>query len=177
MAIENATRYHIDTTRLLPYNRRGNVPLGRRLAVAAPLCCFLLILVRSGRAGSDQPPASASKFVGAQACAACHRQLYETWLSGRHSKMLQRATAASVVGDFSKGGVTLNGNSFQERRVEYTLGNRRIQHFLTTIDNGSIVVLPRSRGKRSCADSERSTVSNANANDVRAEGASATSPT
>src|SRR5437867_10846335 len=77
--------------------------------------------------------------------------------------MLQRATAASVVGDFSKGGVTLNGNSFrlrrsaageffvgesyltgsfQEHRVEYTLGSRRIQHYLTTIDRGWIVVLP-----------------------------------
>ena len=30
----------------------------------------------------------------------------------------------------------------QEHRVEYTLGSRRIQHYLTTIDKGMIVVLP-----------------------------------
>ena len=29
-----------------------------------------------------------------------------------------------------------------ERRVDYTLGNRRIQHYLTTIEHGRIVVLP-----------------------------------
>jgi hypothetical protein len=74
--------------------------------------------------------------------------------------MLQPATAASVVGDFSKGSVTLHGTRFplraaggdyfitsdltgkaREYRVEYTLGSRRIQHYLATIDKGMIVVL------------------------------------
>jgi len=122
------------------------------------------MLVRAGRTGSGQPSASSPPpaFVGAQACASCHRQMHDTWLSGRHSKMLQPATASSVIGDFSKGSVTLHGNRFQlrsangeffiaesyltgtlqEHRVEYTLGSRRIQHYLTTIDKGSVVVLP-----------------------------------
>ena len=30
----------------------------------------------------------------------------------------------------------------REHRVEYTLGSRRIQHYLTTIENGWIIVLP-----------------------------------
>ena len=30
----------------------------------------------------------------------------------------------------------------QEHRIEYTLGSRRIQHYLTTIENGRIIVLP-----------------------------------
>ena len=30
----------------------------------------------------------------------------------------------------------------QEHRVEYTLGNRRIQHYLTTLPDGRIIVLP-----------------------------------
>jgi hypothetical protein len=110
------------------------------LAIVATLCLFLL--VRAGRAGSGQPPASSSpEFVGAQACASCHRQMYDTWQSGRHSKMLQPATASSVVGDFSKSSVTLTGK-LQEHRVEHTLGSRRIQHYLTTIDKGWIVLLP-----------------------------------
>jgi predicted CXXCH cytochrome family protein len=102
------------------------------------------------------------EFVGAQAGASCHRQMYDTWQSGRHSRMLQPATASSVVGDFSKSSITLHGNRFQlrtangefyiaesyltgklqEHRVEHTLGSRRIQHYLTTIDKGWIVVLP-----------------------------------
>jgi hypothetical protein len=137
------------------------MPLRRGLTVVAMLCLFTL--VRAGRAASGQPPAlSPPVFVGAQACASCHGQVHDTWLSGRHSKMLQPATASSVVGDFSKSSVTLYGNRFQlrtangqffiaesyltgklqEHRVEYTLGSRRIQHYLTTIDKGWIVVLP-----------------------------------
>ena len=133
----------------------------RRLAVVALLC--LVMLARTGRARSGQSSAaSAPAFVGAQACASCHRDMHETWLSGRHSKMLQPATAASVVGDFSAGSTLLHGNRFQlrsangeffiaesyltgklqEHRVEYTLGSRRIQHYLTTIDKGWMVVLP-----------------------------------
>ena len=30
----------------------------------------------------------------------------------------------------------------EEHRVEYTLGNRRIQHYLTTLSDGRIIVLP-----------------------------------
>ena len=87
--------------------------------------------------------------------------MHDTWSGGRHSKMLQPATASSVVGDFAKGTVLLHGNRFQlrsangeffiaesnltgttrEHRVEYTLGSRRIQHYLTTMEKGRMVVL------------------------------------
>src|SRR3954471_5293817 len=101
-------------------------------------------------------------FVGATACASCHQRMHETWKSGRHSRMVQPASTASVIGDFSKGAVTLRGSRYrfrisegqffitessltgkeQEHRVEYTLGNRRIQHYLTTVEDGRIIVLP-----------------------------------
>jgi len=75
--------------------------------------------------------------------------------------MIQRATAASVKGDFTAGTITLRGRQYgvrargneffvteselagraQEHRVDYTLGSRRIQHYLTTIDHGKIVVM------------------------------------
>jgi hypothetical protein len=75
--------------------------------------------------------------------------------------MIQPATPASVEGDFSKTRITLHGQPFQlrvangayyitesnvtgaprEHRVEYTLGSRRIQHYLTTIEKGRIIVL------------------------------------
>jgi predicted CXXCH cytochrome family protein len=109
-----------------------------------------------------QPSGAESAYVGASACASCHQLTHETWKNGRHSRMVQPATSASVIGDFSKGPVTLRGSRYrfriqdglffitesfltgreQEHRVEYTLGNRRIQHYLTTLDDGRIIVLP-----------------------------------
>ncbi len=99
--------------------------------------------------------------VGARVCGSCHQDMHAEWTGGRHSKMIQPATAASVKGDFSKTRLTLRGQPFQlriadgayfitesnltgaprEHRVEYTLGSRRIQHYLTTIERGRIIVL------------------------------------
>jgi hypothetical protein len=76
--------------------------------------------------------------------------------------MLQPATAQSVLGDFARGSVDLRGRRYglkaqdgrfviresliagreQDRPVQYTLGSRRIQHYLTTLEDGRIVVLP-----------------------------------
>src|SRR5450759_1400939 len=129
---------------------------------------LLLTLVWSARTRTQAgrlaavAPAAGPTFVGAQACAPCHRERYAAWKNGRHSKMLQPATAASVEGDFAVKNVTLHGSPYrlrvangqyfitesyltgkeQEHRVEYTLGSRRIQHYLTTIENGRMIILP-----------------------------------
>jgi predicted CXXCH cytochrome family protein len=134
---------------------------------AVTLAC-LLTIAWSARPGTPpaQPPTTetpqSATFVGAATCESCHRQAHEAWKSGRHSKMLQPATAASVKADFSRDTVTLeerryrlraaNGEYFitesfltgkpREHKIEYTLGSRRIQHFLTTIENGWMVILP-----------------------------------
>jgi predicted CXXCH cytochrome family protein len=115
----------------------------------------------TGQSPTVRAAAAESAFVGAAACASCHQGIHETWISGRHSKMVQPATSASVIGDFSKGSVTLRGSRYgfrikegqffitesyltgkqQQHRVEYTLGSRRIQHYLTTLGDGRIIVL------------------------------------
>jgi len=130
---------------------------GRFAVIAVTL---LLALAWSIRTHSQS--AASPTFVGAQACATCHAQVHADWKSARHSKMIQPATPESVVADFSRDSVTLKGQRYglssrngqyfitesyltgkeQEHRVEYTLGSRRIQHYLTTIDHGSIIVLP-----------------------------------
>ena len=106
--------------------------------------------------------AGVPSFAGAAACAKCHANAAHTWSASRHSKMVQPATTAGVVGDFGRGAVTLRGGVYrfrtlggaffitesyltgkpQEHRVQYTLGNRRIQHYLTTLADGRIIVLP-----------------------------------
>jgi len=122
---------------------------------------FLATALLLSLAWAARPHARSSR-VGASACASCHTRIHDSWKKGRHSKMVQPATPASVIGDFSKGGVTLRGKNYglrvddgrffitesyltgkhQEHRVEYTLGNRRIQHYLTTLTDGRIIVLP-----------------------------------
>src|SRR5215216_6970550 len=77
----------------------------------------LLLTLGWSIATGSQPvqPERPSTFVGAQACAACHAEIHADWKGARHSKMVQPATAASVLGDFSKGAVTLKGQRYQLR--------------------------------------------------------------
>jgi predicted CXXCH cytochrome family protein len=75
--------------------------------------------------------------------------------------MVQPATGASVKGDFTRRQLELRGAPYslaerdgvyyitestltgkpEEHRVDYTLGNRRIQHYLTTLATGRVIVL------------------------------------
>jgi predicted CXXCH cytochrome family protein len=101
-------------------------------------------------------------YAGASKCAPCHADAERKWAGSRHSKMVQPATPASVQGNFQRGMVTLRGQNYMltrrgntfyiaesyltgkltEHRIDYTLGNRRIQHYLTTLADGRILVLP-----------------------------------
>jgi predicted CXXCH cytochrome family protein len=126
-------------------------------------CALVVMSAQVGPAQNNfrADAATSDGYVGAQACASCHTRIHEAWTTGRHSKMIQPATSATVKGDFSLGAVTLHGSRYglrtrngeyfmtesaltgkeQEHRIDYTLGSRRIQHYLTTIDKGWIVVL------------------------------------
>lgn len=101
-------------------------------------------------------------YVGMAACAKCHAEIHRQWTHSRHSKMVQPATLESVQGDFKPARVKLRGEDYglrqrdgvfyitesyltgkpEEHRVDYTLGNRRIQHYLTTLADGKVIVLP-----------------------------------
>ena len=130
----------------------GPQPIPRlRLYVLAPLAALC------GGSLSGQ-----AAYEGAAACSNCHAAEYQKWSHARHGKMLQPAAPFSVEGDFSIGQVKLRGLTYrlrweqgayyitesylsgkeQEHRVDYTLGSRRVQHYLTTLSDGRIVVLP-----------------------------------
>ncbi len=105
---------------------------------------------------------SASVHTTAAGCESCHAGIHKVWAQSRHSKMVQPATRTSVQGDFTRGRIILRGQAFtlaerngvfyvtdsylhgtlEEHRVDYTLGNRRIQHYLTKLPDGRIIVLP-----------------------------------
>ncbi len=106
-------------------------------------------------------PDPASSFVGSQTCRSCHASTHSGWSNGRHSRMLQEAGPRSVIPRF-EGIQTLRGKEYRldrdgdayfiieqylqdtptRRRVDYTLGSRRVQHYLSRLDDGRIVVLP-----------------------------------
>ncbi len=122
------------------------------------LLAFILVTAASASSAA----AGEATYVGAAACAKCHAEAYQKWSGSRHSKMLQPAGVKSVKGDFSRGAVKLRGETYQlqarggvyyitesyltgkpvEHRVDYTLGSRRVQHYLTTTADGKIIVLP-----------------------------------
>jgi predicted CXXCH cytochrome family protein len=100
--------------------------------------------------------------VGADACAKCHAGVNHEWAESLHGKIMQPATERSVEGDFAQGKVVLRGSTYLlerrngsyyitesgltgkpwEHRVEYTLGNRRIQQYLTTLPDGRVILIP-----------------------------------
>ena len=119
-----------------------------------------VLLVLAAAASADG--ATGSAWVGAGACGKCHAEQERKWSQSRHSKMVQPASATGVKGDFTRGKIQLRGEPYEvrqrdgawyitesyltgkpvEHRVDYTLGNRRIQHYLTTLPDGRVIVLP-----------------------------------
>src|SRR5689334_3685824 len=61
----------------------------------------------SFRAGPSDTVAQGQ--VGSATCAKCHASIHQRWSGARHSKMLQPATAATIVGRFADGTVELRG--------------------------------------------------------------------
>jgi len=105
---------------------------------------------------------SGEGYAGTAACARCHAAVHQAWSASRHARMMQPATKNSVTGDFAAGKVVLRGSTYLlaqrdgsyyitesdlsrkpwEHRIDYTLGGSRMQQYLTTMPDGSIVVLP-----------------------------------
>ena len=112
---------------------------GRRVTGVAILVYIALALTHARTPSAQpQPPTATSDagFVGAAACASCHKEVHDTWKGARHSKMLQAATAASVKGDFSKASVTLHGERFPLRATDG-------EYFITSSVTGKAAGTPR----------------------------------
>jgi hypothetical protein len=99
-----------------------------------------------------QPQNLKGPVAGAAECAACHKKTYDRWSDSIHGKMIQPASKSTVLARSElSGGPSVrrlwrNGAFFieedgVENRVDLTLGNRRIQHYLTYKSNGQVIVL------------------------------------
>lgn len=104
-----------------------------------------------------------SEYTGAEACKVCHLLEYNEWATSRHSRMVQPIKPGEVRASFTRGeSLAYRGRVFTFERqgaqyfiienraslpavrhaIDYTLGNRRIQHFMTRQQDGSLVLLP-----------------------------------
>jgi hypothetical protein len=107
--------------------------------------------------------AASSAYVGSAACQSCHEDQYSTWRKTLHVRMTKPIADALVLGDFSPGTrieqygrtasmETHDGRYFitisahdrppQKFEVNYTLGARRFQGYLSKLPDGRIFVLP-----------------------------------
>jgi predicted CXXCH cytochrome family protein len=110
---------------------------------------------------SAQSPTS--DYLGSQSCARCHDVEHQQWRNSLHIKMTKPIAEATIAGDFSSGtrfsdhdrSYTLgqkDGKPFmtvafgnappQTFPIDYTLGAKRYQGYLSTLPDGSIYVLP-----------------------------------
>ena len=108
-------------------------------------------------------PVEASGYVGSGACQACHRDAYERWRSSLHIQMTRPVAEATVLGDFSREArlsahgrsyvfgtrqgkpfvtVRAEGRAAETYQVDYTLGAKRFQGYLSTLPDGRMYVLP-----------------------------------
>ena len=108
-------------------------------------------------------PAGASEYLGSASCERCHQKAYAAWSNSLHIKMTKPVAEATVVGDFRDGTNSpitaaptplarkTASRSFRSRSasrppetfsVDYTLGAKRYQGYLSTLPDGRIYVLP-----------------------------------
>src|SRR5688572_7183231 len=109
------------------------------------------------------PPSTSADYLGSKACARCHQASFDQWERSLHVKMTKPIDEATVLGDFRDGTrFDAHGRAFELGRskgrpffkiafgtakpetfnVDYTLGAKRYQGYLSTLPDGRIYVLP-----------------------------------
>jgi predicted CXXCH cytochrome family protein len=117
----------------------------------------------SAEATADTQDLSAGDYLGSQSCARCHDAEHKQWKDSLHIKMTKPIAEATVVGDFrdgtrfadhdrsyvfgTKGGkpfvsVSFGGRPPETFTVDYMLGAKNYQGYLSTLPEGKIFVLP-----------------------------------
>ena len=132
-------------------------PLAIAIAAAAVVIVVVLTLWRPGAPA----PAGEARFVGSDACAACHRAQHDAWQRSPHALAMQRASATSVRARFGGerfryAGIdstfTRRDGAFVARtdgpggkptdfEIAYTLGVAPLQQYLVELPGGKLQAL------------------------------------
>ena len=113
--------------------------------------------------GTRHEAPDATSYLGSQSCARCHDVEHTQWKNSLHIKMTKPVAEATIAGDFRdgttfadhdrsytfgmKGGKPFVTIAFGDRApetftVDYTLGAKRYQGYLSMLPEGRIYVLP-----------------------------------
>ena len=103
------------------------------------------------------------EYAGTESCKECHKEQYRAFVKSHHRKYVQKATPATVIGDFARNNVLAaggrqtrmmrRGDAFfvrtagpdgrtREYRCEKTIGHYYKQRYETTLPDGRRYVLP-----------------------------------
>lgn len=106
---------------------------------------------------------SSADYLGSNACAQCHQDAFAQWRQSLHVKMTTPIAEATVLGDFATGTrfaahdrayelgrtagkplvkVTYGQGPTESFAVDYTLGAKRYQGYLSKLSDGRIYVMP-----------------------------------
>ena len=118
---------------------------------------LVLVLVRSMPVRADE----AVRFVGAQVCAGCHAAEAQRWAGSHHALAMQKATPATVLGNFADAKVnhfgvvtrfSRSGDRFlvhtdgpdgalHDYEIAYTFGLYPLQQYLIALPGGRLQAL------------------------------------
>ncbi len=136
------------------------MPFPRCLAAATVLVSAIAVAAGISRAQAHN---ALSLYTGSQECRRCHEDQYASWQRALHLKMTRGTAQSEVLGDFRNGTrfskygrsyemssrdgryfitVTRRGSDPETFEVNYTLGARRFQGYLSKLPDGRIYVLP-----------------------------------
>lgn len=134
--------------------------------LAGLLLSASILILAWGKNRPDSGPVIGAygEYTGSKACGACHLRQYQEWQRSLHGKMIQVAGPQSILGDFErKNTFTDRGSDFrmysrdgqyfiEEKpagklpvtyKVDFTLGSKRIQHYISVLEDGRMrVVFP-----------------------------------
>ncbi|MDO6433534.1 multiheme c-type cytochrome [Flavitalea sp. BT771] len=88
--------------------------------IIGALVCIECTNLQTGRAAMPRSQAQYSEYAGSQACAACHKNIYDTHIRTAHFHTSEQANERNVKGSFEKG-----KNTFQFSDHEYVAMERR----------------------------------------------------
>jgi predicted CXXCH cytochrome family protein len=133
---------------------------GGAFAIAWALLATAFVYAQSY---APPPSPAANAYVGSAACQRCHDDEYDSWRKTLHVQMTKPIGEARVEGDFRPGthleqngraytmdanngrytiSIAHDGRPAENFQVDYTLGARRFQGYLSKLPDGRIYVLP-----------------------------------
>lgn len=142
---------------------RGSLVVG-----VAALVCAVAFAARPGSGSARQERehrewAKDAKPAGSKSCEKCHPEHYQRWDDSAHSRMVRLPTSQNILGDFTTDNilkwkgytyrmfirdgkyfltVTPRSGPSTTYPVDYAIGSRRIQGYMSRLSDGRLYLLP-----------------------------------